>query len=317
MRRLLCQLVPACSLLLGCFGIHGTDGSPDANVREEEDAAPPATDGGDAPILDGGSPRPDGHRPMPDAGPHCSPREATLSCFSHVTAGRTQTVAIAMGGEDECYCGEGVACHAARGSEPRTLELTTSQCAGPFLCSGCFQFIEGTCELPPLEEGSWRVNVNGEYAYDLDVLPSGVTPERGETCVRSAARDESCGGVEPEPAGDRHGIVCHDDGVTPGTRVPLRVTDGCGGCGALAGPCTVDVFDDVIRVRPSTVFSRCDYACPAVCEPREDICWTPPLEAGTWRVVVDGIEGYESTLEVGTEPAEPSTVCGPIVPHDD
>jgi hypothetical protein len=109
--------------------------------------------------------------------------------------------------------------------------------------------------------------------------------------------------------------VCHPEHAYPGTRVPIDVTDGCGGCGALAGPCEVQLLDDTLHVRPSTVWSGCDVDCPAICVPREDRCWAPPLEAGSYRIVVEGLDGYESRLNVGTprEPVDPATVCGPAM----
>jgi len=313
MMRFLCHCVPATAaslLLAACSMSHGMgdgdSGPPDAGPPPG-DSAPPPPDSTPVP------PPP----PPPDAGPGCSPRDVTLTCFSHVTAGTRQTVQVAIGGEGECHCGEEIACDARIGSEPRTLELSTSFCVGGALCDGCFPFVEGTCELPALEEGTWRVSVNGAYAYDLDVAGADILPERGRTCIRGSARDDDCGGVIPDPIEDRHGMVCHPDAARPGERVPVHVTDGCGGCGMLAGPCRVDVFDDVVRVRPSTVSSMCDYDCPAVCTPREDVCWTPPLEPGTWRVLVDGIDGYESRVEVlGDTPVEPGEVCGPVVAHD-
>jgi len=316
MTRFLCQVVP-CSVLAGalvlggCFGSHGASG---------EDAGRPGRDAGPIP-GDGGIPRADsGPRPRdagpvpPDAGPRCSPADIDLSCFSHVSAGTPTAIRVAMGGEG-CFCGEMVSCFAAVGSGTRTLELTTHMCVGDFLCDGCFPFIEGECRLPALAEGTWRVNVNGSYGFDLNVLPTGVLPERGETCIRRAARDDACGGVIAEPVSDRHGRVCHPLHAYPEQRIPITVTDGCGTCGALAGPCAVDVFDDVVRVRPTTVWSMCDYDCPAVCMPRDDVCWTPPLAPGEYQVVVDGIGGYTSTLEVTYDDPDPGEVCGPFETH--
>lgn len=157
------------------------------------------------------------------------------------------------------------------------------------------------------------MDVNGQPGFELEVIPEGVLPERGSTCLRRADRDESCGVGWP-PAPVEPGSTCHPLHAFPNERVAITVTDPCGGCGAHTGPCKVDVFDDVIRVRTSTAYSLCDIDCPAICTPRQDVCWTPRLEEGRWRVIVDGLD-YESSLIVGRD-VEPGEVCGPVFPHD-
>ncbi len=309
----MCRFVPAL-LLAGCFGSHSTG---------ETDGGP-GHDAGPTPWSDGGGPTPVDAGPVPvdsgprDAGPSCPTADVDLACFSHLTAGTPQTITVAVGGEGACFCGERISCHAAIGGEPRTLELTTGLCADGALCDGCFPFVESTCTLPPLTEGEWTVRVNGAYAFDVDVAPRGTLVEPGAACLRRATRDDYCG-VVPPPYLGMYSLVCHSTFAYPDTRVPVRVTDSCGGCGVAAGPCRVDVFDDVIRVRPSSLSLGCDFDCPAVCEPREDVCWTPPLAPGSYRIRVEGIGGYESTLSVGTphDPIDPDEICGPIVAHDD
>ena len=66
-------------------------------------------------------------------------------------------------------------------------------------------------------------------------------------------------------------------------RVPIDITHDCPPCYAAAGPCEVDIFDDVIRVRPTTLDAACDITCPPVCNERVDTCLTPQLPEGTWR----------------------------------
>jgi hypothetical protein len=87
-------------------------------------------------------------------------------------------------------------------------------------------------------------------------------------------------------------------------RVAIRVLDSCGGCGSVRGECRVDVFDDVVRVRPERLGVSCDIDCPAVCVEREDVCWTPPLPAGTYRVMLDGAPDDWLSITVGEGTAD-------------
>jgi hypothetical protein len=246
--------------------------------------------------------------PFPsDGGVICSDDRATLTCFSHVTAGVETRVEVVLGGDGSCYCGESVGCIAERGPD-RTLSIRTALCAGPVLCEACFPFVEGECVLPALEEGPWNVEINGRYAYVLDVLPDGIAPERGEVCTRSAAEDHCVAGM-PSNQPVVVDFVCAPAGAFPSERVRIRVNDSCGGCGVTPGPCTVETFDDVVRVRPTRVVADCDADCAGVCESEEHLCWTPPLEAGTYRLIIDGLDGYEPTLTVGGG-STTTEVCG-------
>ena len=69
---------------------------------------------------------------------------------------------------------------------------------------------------------------------------------------------------------------------------------------------------DPSRARPEQAEAEqgCAGDCPPVCMPREEVCYTPPLPAGTWRVQVDGLEAPETTIVVGSV-AAPGTVCTP------
>ena len=328
-------------LLAGCFGSHGN--SPDAGPRP--DSGPDARPGWDGAICDcfcspavprpcgpGGScgddvcPRPcdccDGTvsaEPWETCeeacdetcGDTCAPAPADLLCdFSHVVANTPTTIPVVMQG---CFCVGSVTCSAEITGD-RVLELSTMECIDPDVdCDGCVPFLEGSCDLPPLAAGPWRIDINGHPALDLEVTPEDVLPERGSVCIRRGERDESCG-VSWPPAEMHPSHACHPLHAWPNERVAITLEDPCGGCGVSAGPCKVDVFDDVIRVQPSALHTLCDIACPTICTPREDVCWTPRLEEGTWRIIVEGIDGYESTLQVGREPI-PGEVCGPFFPH--
>ena len=81
-------------------------------------------------------------------------------------------------------------------------------------------------------------------------------------------------------------------------RVAIRVVDACGGCGTVRGECRVETFGDVVRVRPERLGISCDVDCPAACIEREDVCWTPPLPAGTYRVMLEGSDD-SLTISVG------------------
>lgn len=338
-QRLLLSILIVPLLLVGCFGSHGSEGS-DAGPRRDDasicecwcgsyllrcnpdgscggvcpDSGPPPTTcdccGTEVPVGPGESCLAGVCDPF-CSGLDCVPEPADLLCdFSHITANRPSSVPISKQG---CFCEGHVTCSATVVGDHQ-LALATSSCTNPDVdCDECVPFLEGTCDLPPLDEGTWQIDVNGQPSFQLEVTPEDVLPERGSTCIRRGTHDESCGvGWPPGPM--EPGSSCHPLHAWPNERVPITIHDPCGGCGVYAGPCKVDVFDDVIRVQPSNLYSLCDIDCPAICTPREDVCWTPRLEAGTWRVLIEGLD-YESTLEISRDP-ETGEVCGPVFPHD-
>lgn len=301
--------VSAVLLLSGCFGSHGMTGS---------DTGTPATDGGvDSAMVDTGTPPPDAAVDSGrDAGPglECDPHDIGLVCdHDVVTANRPSRITVKIGGLGQCFCGERVQCVARRGAEPRTLELETGLCADGPLCDGCMPFVEGTCELPPLEEGPWEVTVNGQPSFALQVIPEGVAPEWGRTCATPAVVSRECGILWP-PVEAYAVQVCHPAMVPAETHVAIQVDDHCAGCGDAAGPCQVTVFDDIVRVTPSKVYSGCDIDCPDMCMLRSDECVTPPIPEGTYRLIVDGIDGYESELVATPWDTTPAVEyrCGPV-----
>lgn len=316
-------LLPAflVTVLLGCFGSHGSgggdaDGGVASDARTRDATFPPDIPcdcfcgAFTLPCMPGGT----CIDVCPDAGPRpdaCIERAADLLCdYSHVTANTPTTIPIAI---DGCFCEGFARCTATIGSD-RILDLSTSDCSNPDVdCDDCVPFLEGSCELPPLDAGTWQVNVNGRPSFDLNVVPEDVLPERGSTCLRRAEHAEDSCGIGWPASSFMPGTTCHPTHARPGDRVAINVSHSCGTCGEYRGPCQVDVFDDVIRVRPSSMFTLCDIDCPAICMPRDDTCWTPRLEEGTWRVFIDGLD-YESTIEVGPD-AETTEVCGPFFPH--
>lgn len=235
----------------------------------------------------------------PDAG-SCGERPIEVVCFDHVAAGRETTVEVTLDpAGEECFCGQEITCEPERTGASSVLALRTALCPEHPICRACESAPVGACALPPLAEGPMRVRVNGEDAFDLEVTPADVIPERADVCVRTAQID-SCGAVfAPELLqSDR---ACHTSWVPTGTRVPIRVEDACGGCHQI-GPCTVTVLDSTIVVRPTRMPNSCEIACDPVCIHTEHVCVTPPLREGRYTVSVQGLlvtdDGPPSTIDV-------------------
>jgi hypothetical protein len=244
----------------------------------------------------------------------CEDRPLDALCdYSHVVAGSPQELPVLFGDPsgEGCFCPELVQCD-ARVVEEGVLELSTQICTEPgFFCEACNPFVEGTCSLPPLTEGTWKVTMDGVDAFELAVASADVLPEWGRSCDTPAnAATDGCGTLWP-PRDARADSVCHPAAAYALDRVPIEVTHDCPPCNAPAGPCEVDIFDDVIRVRTTTLEPACDIACPPACFERTDTCLTPELPEGTWRVQVAGLEGYESVIDVGDGTGGGSVTCGP------
>lgn len=247
----------------------------------------------------------------------CEERALDAICgYSHVVAGSRQELPVLFGSPSggDCFCPELLQCEATI-VEDGVLELSTQICTEPgFFCEACMPFVEGSCSLPPLTEGTWKVTMDGVDAFELGVSSPDVLPEWGRSCDTPAATaDEGCGVVWPPRAANADS-VCHPASAYAMDRVPIEVTHDCPPCYAAAGPCEIDIFDDVIRVRPTTLDAACDITCPPVCNERVDTCLTPQLPEGTWRVQVAGLDGYESTIEVGELTGGPTVTCGPVTP---
>ena len=317
MRILGTILTAACLLILSGCDDPFFDGEQICNccgseVRwpRDRDCGNGACDGHCFPILDAGP---------GDAGPprfDClSPEARALDviCPHAVRAGAETTIPVAFGGSGECFCNQRLHCLVQRAEEPFELELRASMCSDGPICGACFPYLEATCTLPPLEEGLWTVRDQGETAFVLRVVPEDVMPEWGLACISPRAPDAlGCGVAWPPIDPVLANRVCHPGGAGVDQRVALTVTDTCGSCGTMPGPCNVEVFDDVLRVRPTRVESQCDIACPDICMPVEHTCVSPPLPAGDWRVFLQDVE-TGTRLRVpapGEEPPSFDEVCG-------
>lgn len=324
MPRPLCQVAPFLVLfaaLSGCSRSHDGRSSPDAGrsgdageVQYCECCGTTVAIGLDEDCALGICdpfclfPPPDGGA---DAGPlRCGAHDIDLACdVDTVRAGAPTTISVVVGGDGSCYCGERIECR-ARVSGPGTLALETGLCADGPLCEACFPFVEGTCDLPALTPGTWRVTLNGRPGFELEALEAGVAPEWGETCTRLGDALSVCEPSWP-PVPNVVDMACAQSDVLAGTRLGIDLTDSCASACDATGPCTVSIFDDVVRVTPSTWQPSCDIACPAVCELRMETCYTPPLPAGEWRVLVEGYDAPLFTVratDFGGDPGE--VLCG-------
>jgi hypothetical protein len=281
----------------GCYASHERGGaSPDASARDAG-RAPDASRPVDALIV-----RPDATLP-----PSCGPRALDVACTDTGTmmipVGRPHALPVHFGDGRGCFCGETLACAASVvGGE---LHLETAMCA-ELLCDGCFPYVDGTCPLPPMAEGSYRVRVNGLEAFDL--LVSDATPAIGpvDQCVRPPSDALGCG-YDYAPVAQPADELCHDAAAPAGRPIAVEVRSFCLPCGALWGPCQVIRTAQTVRVIPFRVTTRCDVDCPAECAESTTVCTIPPLEPGEYDVSVDGLE-VSTRLVVGDEP-RPGRVC--------
>mgnify|MGYP000164157689 CR=1 FL=1 len=245
---------------------------------------------------------PDAGVDAPDAGA-CEPLAPELTAFDHIPANTATRVQVRKPG---CFCGETLHCDVAL-SGGRTIDLTTTMCTPDLLCDGCNELQTG-CDLPPLEEGTWTVRVNGLVAHELTVVPEDIRPEMAEVFVTHADRDR-CGLRWPPEDYVPYG-ACVDPEVHAGLPFAVRVFDECASevCGNRMGSCEVTVFDRVVRVRARRTVTECDMAaCPPVCEPRTDVCWVPPLANGRWTLQFGDVS---MPFEAVDDPS-PAEACGP------
>lgn len=244
---------------------------------------------------------------LPDAGPDtgpvdCSPMALHALCdYRVVPVGVPSRITGLLGDGERCFCGETLGCSASI-RRPGVLDLSTALCTGDIACEACFPHVEGECEIPALTEGEWQVYVNGEFSFQVtaEVPDPEPSPDR---CQRAANPDD----CRPDmPGAAVPSSFCHSSSPSPG-RAEIRVFHECPPCAAPAGPCEVEVLGDRIHVRPSSLLASCEIVCPPVCVPREDVCLTPRLEPGLYRMSFEGA-AFTSVLSVGSD--EHVEVCG-------
>lgn len=311
--RSLCRLVP-CVLfplaIAGCFDNHGRGDAEDAGLDAR----------GPGPEPDGGEPLPiDAAIPGSDAGT-CrllTHDRATSACLRPdgtgvVPPGESYELPIRLEG---CFCTHQLRCE-ARIAGPHVLELTTSVCDEGALCDGCVDGIETTCTLPALEEGEWRVSVNGSDAFGLPVevpVPGFLPVDLCWDFAEPAGDGLICpwpGG--PFSAAGTMDAACHAREASPTERVEVRIVDGCASCFQQWGQCRTEITGSTVRVSPAELACDCPPCggCADVCVREERTCHLPPLPPGDYEVFVDGTSG-STPLHVGASAPTPGEVCAP------
>lgn len=242
----------------------------------------------------------------PDAAfdPSCSARPIDVACTDtgtgFVPVGVPYELPVLFGDGRSCFCGEAIACSATvRGNE---ISLETRMCAD-LLCDGCFPYVEGTCALPPMNEGSYRVLVNG--APSLELFVSDATPAIGpvDACLTTPIDPFACGWDLDTAVAFEVDELCYPPVVRAGEPAPLEVHTFCLPCGSLWGPCRVERTATSVHVAPLLVTSRCDVDCEEECSDARTVCTIPPLEPGKYQLSVEGLDTI-SLFTVGDETSE-------------
>ncbi|MBN8612076.1 MAG: hypothetical protein J0L92_15890 [Deltaproteobacteria bacterium] len=284
---------------MGCYASHARIDGRDVGTRVDASVArvDATTIAIDAPLV------------SPDAwlDPSCSPRPLDVACTDtgtgFVPVGVPYALPVRFGDGSTCFCGEAIACAATVSG--RDLLLETRMCAD-LLCDGCFPYVEGTCALPPLDEGRYRVLVNGAPSFELDA--SNATPAIGpvDACLRPPVDEHACG-WELAPSVLEADELCHPPLARAGEPIAVEVHSFCLPCGSIWGPCTVTRTATSIHVSPTIVSSRCDVDCETDCLDRTTVCTIPPLEPGKYQLSVDGLDQI-SLFTAGDETRE-GRVC--------
>ncbi len=293
------------ALVPGCWLAHGR-GEPVA----------PAPDAGRLPpgVRDASAIFPDAM--TPDAGPvdppilRCELTRPDVSCFESflIAPRRAFELPFAF---DTCGCCIETECAVTVDAATRTLSLSTTLCPDPCDCDACVT-PTGTCAVPPLEEGLWRVVVNDFTAFELPVAEDGGLVPPPPACA-SYAEVDSCTPAFPLSSLPPPTDVCVTTAPLRSTLDVLRVHEPCGSCGRLAGPCyaslTPRLTDDLppggdIRIASTEYGTACDIDCPGVCVPQDRDCVVPSLVPGDfYRVFLDGVQ-HETFVAGG-----PRTAC--------
>jgi hypothetical protein len=312
MHRAALAIALVSSTLSGCYASHGLGdgGLPiDAEVvRRDAGTEPDAT----ALPLDAGVDA----REIPDASceriEERSVRFCVLTPTGTIPAGDPYTVRLER---SMCLC-EGRTC-ATRVTEGR-LELTTETCDLPIVCDECTSELE--CAIPPLDEGSYDVFVDGVFSGTVRAAPRRMVMDAQPACwAIPDAPDDSltcAGNVVERPSG---GQICHRRLEDVGTFVSFDVTFDCAGCFDWSAGCeAIRESSRNVLVRPRVQACECPTcgACaPDVCVPQTVRCQTPPLRDGSYEVIVereDGTRVSASRLEVRDIDVPGPIECSPL-----
>lgn len=301
----------ASSTLSGCYASHGLgDGgrSIDAEVVTRDAGTEPDAM---ALLLDAGTDAP----ALPDASctriEERSVRFCVLTPTGTIPAGDPYTLRLER---SMCLC-EGRTC-TTRVSGSR-LELDTETCDLPIVCDECTSELE--CTIPPLEEGSYEVFVDGVLSGTVRAAPRRMVMDAQPACwAVPDAPDDSlrcAGNVVERPL---EGQLCHRPLEDVGTFVSFDVTIDCAACFDWSAGCeAVRESSRSVLVRPRLQACECPTcgACEDVCVPQTVRCQTPPLRDGTYDVVVergDGTRVTASRLEVRDIDVPGPIECAPL-----
>lgn len=274
-------------VLHGCYGGHGSE----VDAGRSVDAGAASVDAPMEPPIDAG-------HALPDAAalecPLARPDATCLESFL-VQPGRAFSLPFAF---DGCGCCVETECAVAVDAPSKTLSLTTTLCPDPCDCDGCVT-PTGACDVPALEQGDWRVVVNGAPAFELPVFEdSGLVPP--PAACATYAEPPSCGGDPWALDAWAPDAFCVAPRASLGGQFDvLRAKHECFPCPASLGTCSAELnpryTDDLPEGGDITLYltsyaGTCELACPAVCLEVERDCAVPALTFGHYYRVFAGGE---------------------------
>lgn len=243
--------------------------------------------------------------PSADVGT-CGIRAVDFACTDHgngaVPAGAPFSLPVFLGDGVTCYCGETIACSASVSAG--VVELATAQCSD-LLCDGCFPVVSGTCAIPALDPGSYRVRVNGVDAMEL--VASNDVPGIGPVDVCETVADDHHCGLTWTPTLESIDSVCLPGGPPAGTPFALHVTASVA-CGAIP-QCEVQRTASHLRVVLRTVPTGCDVDCGGPTFPLTAACAVPALEPGDYDLVTESGLSTTFTVVAGTTTRDETCVA--------
>jgi hypothetical protein len=312
MHRAALAITLAPMILTGCYASHGLgDGglSIDAQVARRDAGNEPDATG---PSLDAGTDAPEPSDASCVRIDERSVRFCVLTPTGAIPAAETYFLRIER---SMCLC-ESRTC--ATRVSGRRIELTTETCDLDIVCDECTS--EQECVIPPLEEGSYDVLVDGVFSGTVRAAPRRMVMDAQPACwAIPDAPDDSllCAGNVVERSSG--GQICHRTLEDVGTFVSFDVTFDCGGCFDWSAGCeAIRESARSVLVRPRLQACECPTcgACaPDVCVPQTVRCQTPALRDGSYDVTVereDGTRHVASSLRVEDVDVPGPSVCAPL-----